>query len=171
MALLDGIYITVETEDPAFPVVVTEQPVEEGVDLTDHVQRQVRTLPLSGVIVGPDAAQIREYLVAASNTGKIVRYVGRNAFTGIITDLATNHDHTVANGFRFSFALREIRIARASPISQLPAPIRSQAAPIVNSGIKQTKTNAPTGKKGGQSAEKKVEKVKFVAGSPWAEGD
>lgn len=171
MALLDGIYMTVEAEDPAFPVVVTEQPVEDGVDLTDHVQRQVRTLPLSGVIVGPDAAQKREYLISASNTGRIVRYVGRNAFTGIITDLSTNHDHTVADGFRFSFTLREIRIAKATPISQLPAPIRSQAAPIVNSGIKQTKPNTTTGKTRGQSAEKKVEKVKFIAGSPWAEGD
>ncbi|MEK4520017.1 phage baseplate protein [Paenibacillus sp. FSL H8-0122] len=176
MALIDGKYITVQSESPDFPVTATEQPVEKGINLVDHVQAQARTISLSGIISGPDAAKTRAYLITAKDKGQIVKYVGRNAFTGIITGFSTPTDYTTANGMTFSLELREIRIAASSYVDTLPPPIKAQAAPIVNSGTKQTKDKSskdkPKDKGKGKDKDKdknkdKVEKVKFKSGSKW----
>ncbi|OMF28302.1 phage baseplate protein [Paenibacillus sp. FSL H8-0259] len=176
MALIDGKYITVEEESPDFPVVATEQPVEKGISLVDHVQAQARTISLSGVISGPDAAKTRAYLITAKDKGQIVKYVGRNAFTGIITGFSTPTSYKTADGMTFTMELREIRIATSSYVDTLPPPIKAQAAPIVNSGTKQTKDKSSTGKpKDGAAAKDKdkdkVEKVKFKSGSKWGTGN
>lgn len=170
MAKLDGYYILVESEDPSFPNEVTDQPVEKGVPLSDHVQRQPRSIALSGVIVGADAIKIRDYLIVASDNGKLVKFVGRNAFSGVITGLATSHSHKVANGYAFSFTLREIRIAETSAAGKLPALVKSQAAPIINAGTKKTKSTSTTSnvKKGDKKAKETTQKVKFIAGSKWS---
>lgn len=180
MALIDGKYITVESESPSFPVTVTEQPVEKGINLIDHVQTQARTLSLSGVIVGPEAAKIRAYIIAAKDKGQIINYIGRNQFKGLITDFSTGHEYTIADGFTFSMELREIKIAMSSYVDNLPAPIKTQAAKIVNSGTKQTKeksssknkktTKKTTSKKKTKEKEK-VQKVKYKEGSKWGTGN
>jgi hypothetical protein len=169
MAKLDGFYILVETEDPVFPNEVTDQPVEKGVPLSDHVQRQARSVALSGVIVGADAVKVRSYLISASDNGKLVKYVGRIAFNGVISGLATSHSHKIANGFTFSFTLREIRIAETSAAGKLPAAVKSQAAPIINAGTKKTKsTGASKSKNSTKKAKEATQKVTFVAGSKWS---
>lgn len=170
MALIDGKYITVQSESPNFPVIATEQPVEKDINLVDHVQAQARTISLNGVMVGEEAAKTRAYLIAAKDKGQIVSYVGRNAFKGIITSFSTGHEYTIADGFTFSMELREIRIAASSYVDTLPPPIKAQAAPIVNSGTKQTKDKSSTAKPKDTAAAKdkdKVEKVKFKSGSKW----
>ncbi|KEQ22879.1 phage baseplate protein [Paenibacillus tyrfis] len=165
MATLDGRYILVEVEDPSHEVNVTEQPVEDNVNLTDHVQLKASSMSISGYIIGDDAAQIKQYLIDAMKAGSIVEYDGRNLFVGLITSISTKHDHRVANGFSFSMTLKEISIAEASYVETLPLPIKAQVAPVISSGRKQTK-----GKGKGKGKEKEeVQKVKFKAGSPWAE--
>lgn len=160
MALINGMYVLVETEDPKFEVEVTDQPVEDGIDISDHVQRKPHTMDITGVIVGDDAAQIREKIKAIAEKGELVEFQGRNLFSGRIVSFATSHTHRIANGFAFSLSMKEIRTAKSSYVETLPAPIRAQAAPVVSAGRKQTKK-----KKAGKSPEK----VKFKAGTPWAE--
>ncbi|WP_079908277.1 phage baseplate protein [Paenibacillus sp. 32352] len=162
MATIDGRYVFVEQEDPSYEVDVTEQPVEDNVSLTDHVQRKARTMNISGMIVGDDAAEIKEYLIRVQDSGSIVEYDGRNYFVGLLTGFTTSHNYKVGNGFTFSASLKEVVIAESSYIEKLPTPIRASAAPVISSGRKQTKTKK--GKK-----DEPVEKVKFKAGSPWAE--
>ncbi|MUG24773.1 hypothetical protein GNQ08_20605 [Paenibacillus macerans] len=171
MATIDGNYIWIEKEDPTFDVDITTQPVEKDIDMTDHVQRKARTMSLNGAVAGPDAARILTYLKKCSDTGQVVKYVGRMAFTGIISGLSTSHDYTIADGYSFSFTLTEVRVAQSSYVDKLPVPVKAQAAKIVNSGVKQTKSKKSTGsKKTAKSTDKKkVEKVKFKKGSPWAE--
>ncbi|MBY0085776.1 MULTISPECIES: phage baseplate protein [Brevibacillus] len=165
MAMINGMYVLAESEDPKYEVDVTDQPVEDGIDTSDHVQRKPRAMDVSGYIVGDDAAQIREKLIALADKGEIVQFMGRNLFTGVIQSLSTKHDYKVANGFSFSLSLKEIRIAKSSYVETLPTPIKAAAAPVISSGRKQTKKKG----KGDKKEEKKVEKVKFKAGSPWAE--
>ncbi|MDR4997896.1 phage baseplate protein [Brevibacillus parabrevis] len=163
MALINGMYILAETEDPKFEVEVTDQPVEIGIDVSDHVQRKPYTIDISGFIVGDDAAQIREKIKAIAEKGELVEFQGRNLFSGRIVSFATSHTNRIANGFAFSLSMKEIRIAKTSYVETLPAPIRAQAAPVVSAGRKQTK------KKQARKSTEKVEKVKFKAGTPWAE--
>ncbi|ETT45217.1 hypothetical protein C162_21813 [Paenibacillus sp. FSL R7-269] len=183
MALINGMYITVQSESPSFPVTVTEQPVEKGINLIDHIQAQARTLSISGIIAGTKAAKTRADIISVKDKGQIVSYVGRNGFVGVITDFSTSTDYTTADGMTFSMELREVRIAAASYVDTLPPPIKSQAAPIVNSGTKQTKdkdkdkdkdkgAGKGKGKETGKDKDKdKVEKVKFKSGSKWGTGN
>lgn len=177
MALINGMYITVQSESPSFPVTVTEQPVEKGINLIDHVQAQARTLSISGIIAGTKAAKTRADIISVKDKGQIVGYVGRNGFVGVITDFSTATDYTTADGMTFSMELREVRVAAASYVDTLPPPIKAQAAPIVNSGTKQTKGKGDgkgkgTGKdkdkdKGKDKDKDKVQQVKFKPGSKW----
>ncbi|QOS97547.1 hypothetical protein JNUCC42_13195 [Brevibacterium sp. JNUCC-42] len=152
MATINGMYITVESEEPSYEVDVTEQPVETGINLIDHIRRRATTMSISGVIAGEDAAQIREVIKTLSHTGTIMEYIGRNYFTGIITNFQTKHHHRIANGYEFSATLKEIRIAKSSYIETLPLPIKAQAAPIISAGRKQKK------KKGSEKKKKKGDK-------------
>lgn len=188
MALIDNHYITVESESPSFPVVVTEQPVEKGINLIDHVQAQARTLSLSGIIAGPDAAKIRAYILSVKDKGQTVSYVGRNAFSGLITAFDTSHDYAHANGMTFTMEMREVRVASTAYSSTLPPPVKAQVVPIVNSGTKQTQNKSKSassstktkssssssgsskssGSSGGSKTKEKPEKVTFKPGSKWA---
>ena len=167
MATINGMYILAESEDPTYEVDVTDQPVEDGIAISDHVQRKPRAMSITGYIVGSDAAQIRQNLISLSDSGQSVQFMGRNLFTGVIVSFSSKHDYKIANGFSFSLSLKEIRIAKSSYVETLPVPIKAAAAPVISSGRKQTKTkDKGMGKK--KEAEK-VEKVKFKAGSPWAD--
>lgn len=185
MAKIDGHYILVEQESPTFDVDITTQPVEKDIDMMDHVQRKARTMGITGVVAGSDASKILAYLKKASDSGQIVKYVGRMAFTGIISGLATGHTNQIANGYTISFTMTEVRIATSSYSAKLPTPVKAQTVKIVNSGTKQTKSSKKTKKtktssskdktktkKKAKSKSKKtkepVTKVKFKAGSPWS---
>ena len=54
MALINDIYIFVESEDVARETSISSHPVEEGIDLTDHVRQSPLVLSLSGELVGSD---------------------------------------------------------------------------------------------------------------------
>lgn len=162
MATINGMYVLVESEDPKFEVEVTDQPVENGINVSDHVQRKPYTMDISGFIVGEDAAQIREKIKTISESGELVEFQGRNLFSGLIVSFSTNHTNRVANGFAFSLSMKEIRTAKSSYVETLPMPIKAQVAPVVSAGRKQTKKKQA-------AATTKVENVKFKAGTPWAE--
>ncbi|MED1801778.1 phage baseplate protein [Brevibacillus porteri] len=163
MATINGMYVLAESEDPVYEVDITDQPVEDGIDTSDHVQRKPRAMGVSGFIVGDDAAEIRERLIALADKGETVVFIGRNLFTGVIQSLNTKHDYKVANGFAFSLSLKEIRVVKSSYVETLPTPIKAAVAPVISSGRKQTK------QKKGDKEKEKVEKVKFKAGTPWAD--
>ncbi|WP_289142923.1 phage baseplate protein [uncultured Brevibacillus sp.] len=165
MATINGMYVLAESEDPTYDVDVTDQPVEDGIAISDHVQRKPRMMSITGYIVGDDAAQIRQNLISLSDNGQSVQFMGRNLFTGVIVSFSSKHDYKIGNGFSFSLSLKEIRITKSSYVETLPVPIKAAAAPVISSGLKQTKSKA----KGKKKEDEKVEKVKFKAGSPWAD--
>lgn len=118
MALIDGKYLLVEQENPTFDVDITSQPVEKDSDMTDHVRRKARTMGITGQVSGPGAGAMLTYLKKVSDKGIIVKYVGRTAFTGIISGLATGHSYKIANGYTVSFTITEVRVASSSYVDK-----------------------------------------------------
>lgn len=197
MAKIDNYYVLAETETPDFSNEIPSQPVEKGVNVSDHVQRKPRSLSVSGFVAGPTSDKTLDFLKSASDRGKIVWFTGRTTMQGVITALSTTHDKSVGNGFAFSLTIVEIQIATSTPAAKLDPPTRAQAAPIINSGIKKKKESKPkkaakekkasskkkkekkakkpktkSEKKKAKSQKKKkeketVKKVKFKAGSKW----
>lgn len=147
MAMLGGYPIHVVTENPNYAVEITQYPVEEGIDLTDHVERRPTTMTITGAILGPDAASIREKLIEAMTSGTPLDYIGRNAFRRVlIADLNTEHDAEVANGYRFTATLQQVRVASPSYAPLLNDPILlAQAKPTTNGGRQQLADRPPKG--------------------------
>ncbi|MBH5316702.1 hypothetical protein I6N90_02620 [Paenibacillus sp. GSMTC-2017] len=172
MAILNGQYIHVINEDPSYEVDITDQPVEKGINLSDHVQRKPRTLSLNGYIVGDDAAQVRAKIISNMDQGIIAKYVGRNAFTGLITSFSSKHDHRVANGFSFSLTIKSVRIATTSYEGTLPTPLGTQVDAVDNSGLKQPKEKSPSskGKTSSPKSNETTQKAVIKIEGPWQEG-
>lgn len=117
MALINDIYLFVEAEDVSRETIATSHPVEEGIELTDHVRRSPLSLSLSGEIVGPDYEDDISQIESLQKTGELVEYVGVNLVSDvIITKFSTSHAGDVYGGCRFTMELKEIRVA-SSPFS------------------------------------------------------
>ena len=143
MALLNNYYIFVIDEDVKRGVSVSEHPVETGLNITDNVKREPITINLTGEIVGSNAASVLKNITALHQTGKYVKYVGRNILNNaIISSFDTSHPNTIYGGCSFTMELKEIRVAK-SPL------VVTNAARNTTSGkqqitVKKTTTSAST---------------------------
>lgn len=148
MATIDGRYILAEKEDLTYDVEITSQPVERGVDITDHVQRKARTLAISGLVAGADAAEMHRFLTDCQDKGKIVSFVGRTTMRGLLSGLSTSRDYSIADGFTFSATITEVLIATTSFAGSLPLSVQTQAGNVSSAGLKQTKNTGGSGGNG-----------------------
>nr|WP_284646780.1 hypothetical protein [Paenibacillus chinjuensis] len=55
---------------------VTEQPVESGINISDHVQPKARFMTITGYVVGDDAAEKRAAIIALMNRGPLWNTMG-----------------------------------------------------------------------------------------------
>lgn len=132
MALINGLYVFVENEDVEYSTEITTHPVEDGIELTDHVKRKAVTISISGKIVSyPDTvayndvrihevgtAQVLDTLKQLQRTGGLVTYVGRNAQSNLqIHSFSTSHPNTVWGGCEFDMTLKELRVAQPAYVS------------------------------------------------------
>lgn len=118
MALINDIYVFVETEDVTRDVEISNHPVEEGIDLTDYVRRSPLGLSLTGEIVGSDYEDNISELKRLQESGILIEYIGVNMISSaLITQFSTTHDGGIRGGCRFSMGISEIRIA-SSPYSE-----------------------------------------------------
>lgn len=135
MAILNNMYIFVETEDVTRGVEISQHPVEEGLDLTDNVKRQPVTLSLSGEIVGENAAQTLSNITDLHQKGKFVSYTGRNIISNaLITSFNSGHPNTIFGGCSFDMEITEIRIAN-------PAYDGTTTSSILKGAIQQVQDN------------------------------
>lgn len=112
MALLNGLYIFVQDEEVNHNITSVTHPVEEGIDLTDHVIAEAQEISISGKIVGTGASAKIASIVQMQKKGTLVSYIGRNYASNYqIIAFNTSHPNTVAGGCDFDMTLREVRIA------------------------------------------------------------
>jgi len=139
MAMLGGHEIHVIDEQPHYSVNITQYPVEDDISLTDNVERLPTAMTITGKILGPNAANVREKLVLAMMNGQQLDYIGRNAFRKVlIADIQTDHDFEIANGCRFTAILQQVRIAKPSYAPFLNDPVMmAQVKPTTSAGQQQ----------------------------------
>jgi hypothetical protein len=133
-------FSVVESENPSDTAEITENPVEKGQDIADHVKIKPFSMPISGVVVGEDAAQKLQKLLGYFRTGQLLTYVGRNVVASLIIEQFDRaHDSTVANGFAFSMKLKQVKIATAKEVIIADPAVNTQAKPSTNKGVQQPK--------------------------------
>lgn len=116
MAWLNDVYVFVKDENLTHDVETTSHPVENGVDITDHIRRLPVEINISGAIVyhdGINASDTLERLKQMQYAGTIINFAGRNAVSGLVIEsFSTSHPNTVAGGAEFTMTLKQIRIAQ-----------------------------------------------------------
>lgn len=118
MAYINNFYVFVETEDVTRGVEISTHPVESGLDITDNVKRSPISLSLTGEIVGENAATILNNITALHQSGKYVKYSGRNIIkNAIIETFDTGHPNTIHGGCSFTMTIKEIRVAKPAYIA------------------------------------------------------
>lgn len=144
MAMLGDVFLNnVKQEQPDRSVKSTDNPVEGGVDVTDHTQRKPETMSIEGVVTGPDAANKLAQLKYHQDNGDLLKYVYRNVKTNvIIKDFSTTHDAEVLGGFKFDMTLKEIRIAKPSIVKDLDKNTKAQVGENGNKGQQQPSGSA-----------------------------
>lgn len=122
MALINDIYVWVETEDIDRNTNVPQHPVEKGLPLTDSVSNDPITLSISGTIVNTSsntADEIISKLDELRKKGSLIKYTGRNyAGNFMITSFPTSHTKDVWGGANFSMELVEVRIAKSAYVKK-----------------------------------------------------
>lgn len=116
MALLNNVYIYVETEEIDRSISMTEHSVESGLDLTDNIKRKPVTVSLKGAIVGDDVSATIAKIEKMMNSGKYVKYVG-GAFSlnnAVIKDFKTSKSNKYWGGYEYDMEIQEVRIAKAA---------------------------------------------------------
>lgn len=115
MATINGYYIFVEKEDVKRGVELSSHPVEKGLDITDNVKRSPIVISISGEIVGRDAAAMLSRLQTWHQSGRAVKYIGRNVISdALITRFDTGHPNTIHGGCSFDMEITEVRIAQSA---------------------------------------------------------
>lgn len=118
MAILNGIYLHVVTENGEREVDATSHPVETGIPITDTVRAKALTISISGKIVdygNTKAAEVVSKLRHWQSTGALLDYHGRNIASNLqIRGLSTDHPNTNYGGADFSMELTQVRIAKSA---------------------------------------------------------
>ena len=139
MAVLGTYKIHVTSEDEPNSASIPTHPVEDGVDIADHVIIEAQEVSLEGQITGADYKQVKQALLNARNKGERLSYVGKNTYRNMmIESIDFSSDESIANGEYFSAKLKKINVAGQLTISQ-PKPTTQ----TVDNGRKQTQ-NPPS---------------------------
>lgn len=140
MAYINNYYVFIggDGESVKRSTSISDHSVEEGMVITDHVQRDPLEIQLSGYLVGSDAETIKTNLEKLQKDGSYVKYIGKEILSkAVITDFDTSRTIEIDGGMEFSMTIREIRVA-------VSAYTGSTSGKTVKSGTQQVVKNNDT---------------------------
>ncbi|KOP82010.1 hypothetical protein AMS60_05640 [Bacillus sp. FJAT-21945] len=146
---ISGYDIQVITEDHDKSVSISEHPVEQGFNISDHVETLPQSISLQVIIVRPTfekAQKAVDYFEKKMLNGEKVSYqTGKKTYTNLIIEsISLSRDSSIANGYTGSMMLKKVRIAQQAYI---PPKSNSQVKKVSNSGRKQTQNKSNTNEK------------------------
>lgn len=140
MPYLGDILIDViESEELDESSSTTDHALEDGEQITDHVESDPIVLSISGVIIDPSdekLLKLREY----RQKGEILNYNYRSRLeTVLITSFKPKKDKDIKDGYSFSMTLKQIRMAKAPNVIRVSVPVKKQVKPVSKVGKKTVK--------------------------------
>ncbi|HFK7038839.1 hypothetical protein AWL03_14525 [Listeria monocytogenes] len=111
VATIGSVKLVNTNESETSPFTITDNPVETGSPVSDHVQRETKTLEISGFLLGANAEKDYATLKGYAEKGTIVTYQGRVYFKNVLISNLSKNYNTVKNGFEITVSLRDLRRA------------------------------------------------------------
>lgn len=120
----------------------TDHALEDGEQISDHVNADPINLALVGVIIDPNdekLLKLREF----RQKGELLSYNYRNRLeTVLITSFNTKRDPSVKDGYSFTMTLKQIRLVKAPNMIRVSVPVKKQVKAITKAGKKSVKKTA-----------------------------
>ncbi|EAF3806766.1 TPA: LysM peptidoglycan-binding domain-containing protein [Listeria monocytogenes] len=111
VATIGSVKLVNTNESETSPFTITDNPVETGSPVADHVQRETKTLEISGFLLGSSAEKDYATLKGYAEKGTIVTFKGRVYFKNVLISNLSKSYNTVKNGFEITVSLRDLRRA------------------------------------------------------------
>lgn len=150
MPYLGGILInTISSEDLNETSTTTDHALEDGEQISDHVENQPISLSLTGMILDPNNEKILK-LREFREKGEILSYNYRNRLENVlITSFNSKHDAKTKDGYTFTMTLKQVRLVKAANVIRVTVPVKKQVKDVSKVGKKKTKksTSKTTKKK------------------------
>lgn len=131
----DVIFSTTTGEDATLTCDITDKPIEGG-NVADHGDYKPLTMSVPGIIIGDDAQEKKEKIQKYMMDIAVLRYVGIETANNVcITSFGISRSVSIANGFAFSMALKEVRIATGTVVVIDEAFVYTQQNNLKNGGL------------------------------------
>ncbi|EMV4694233.1 LysM peptidoglycan-binding domain-containing protein [Listeria monocytogenes] len=111
VATIGSVKLVNTNESESSPFTITDNPVETGSPVSDHVQRETKTLEISGFLLGATAEKDYATLKSYAEKGTIVSFRGRVYFKNVLISNLSKSYNTIKNGFEITVSLRDLRRA------------------------------------------------------------
>ncbi|EAF6111266.1 LysM peptidoglycan-binding domain-containing protein [Listeria monocytogenes] len=111
VATLGSVKLVNTNENESSPFTITDNPVETGANVSYHVQRETKTLEISGFLLGATAERDYATLKDYAEKGTIVTFRGRVYFKNVLISNLSKSYNTIKNGFEITISLRDLRRA------------------------------------------------------------
>ncbi|EAC3457121.1 LysM peptidoglycan-binding domain-containing protein [Listeria monocytogenes] len=111
VATIGSVKLVNTNESESSPFTITDNPVETGSPVSDHVQRETKTLEISGFLLGATAERDYATLKDYAEKGTIVTFRGRVYFKNVLISNLSKSYNTIKNGFEITISLRDLRRA------------------------------------------------------------
>lgn len=136
MASIGNVEFNVISETRSYSNEVTQHPVEDGADITDHVQLNQIVFDIEGIVGdNQNPAFVHEQLSKMRRERQIVEYKGRSILPHcVIQNFTSNVNADSRKGFTFTLQLVQIRVAEPSTVSLLPTMLQIEVKEVGSAG-------------------------------------
>lgn len=109
----DVLLDVVRDESEDYGAEVSENAVEDGREISDHVQQRPLSLSITAVLTGPNWEARRKRLEDLMRSKTLLRYVGREIHENLVIErISPSYTKAIANGVVVGITLRQVEIAR-----------------------------------------------------------
>ncbi|MCM3413518.1 LysM peptidoglycan-binding domain-containing protein [Metabacillus litoralis] len=138
-AFLYGIRLdVVYDEAPEDSVETNRHPVEEGIDVIDHIKKNPAKITLSGVINAKDHRRRERMLRDRMHKGFTGGYNGRiRLHNMVMTKFVPRYTNAIVNGFEFTINLEE-RATVSRIVKETSGDTQKRTSTISSKGVQQT---------------------------------
>lgn len=117
----------------------TDHALEDGEQITDHIDAKPITISLKGIIKDEDESKrvkLREY----KQNGEILSFNYVSALdTCVITSFQPSYNKDVKDGYSFSMSLKQIKFVKVKNHARVSKSVKRQVKAKTNAGRKQVK--------------------------------
>jgi hypothetical protein len=117
---------TVTRETLSASTKITDNPIEDGSNINDHVFNNPDQFSISGAAIG-NAGEIQSKLNGMKEQGDIITYSGRIRIDSlVIQSWSPSYDSKNKNGFGFTVSFKKVKVSTSEYVEMGAVPLRSR---------------------------------------------